>query len=76
MTDETFEAKLAELRARIDALPAERRADFLPLLQETRRRHHELTETMSRAYAALDDWRIALKYALFNSEAIQRERQG
>lgn len=73
MTEGTFAATLRELRSRIDALPVERRAPLIQLMQETVARQREIEQAKSDALDALDDWRIALKYAVFDAEATRRE---
>ncbi len=74
MNDEAFHARLAEFRAQIDALPEAKRPELIALLEETRRRHEDLKKNFSRIHQALDEWRLGLKYLLFDYEATRRER--
>ncbi|MBN2561901.1 MAG: hypothetical protein JXQ75_13325 [Phycisphaerae bacterium] len=71
--DKTFDAKLARLEAKIAALPADQQAQLEPVLVETRRRHQEIREAVTSARDALDDWRITMKYRVFDLEARHRE---
>lgn len=73
MTDETFKERLAELEARIDALPEDRRAVLRRLFRETRQRHLQVKTAVNAARNALDDWRLAMKYLVFDREAAARE---
>ncbi len=74
--DQTFQARLAEARQRIDTLPVEVRAGLLALLEETRQRHEEMKANLTRTREAMDDWRLVMKYVVFDHEATQRERDG
>jgi len=74
MTDETFHKKLTEIRQQIDALPDSQRGPLLALLDETKDRNHQLKECFARTREALDDWRVSMKYLLFDCEAARRER--
>lgn len=69
-----FDSVLTELVARIDTLPADQRAALLDLVAETRQRHDRVRRSAERARAALDDWRIAQKYRIFDAECRLRER--
>ena len=73
MNDEAFEAKLKEVRDRIDSLPQAHREHLLELIEETRRRHLTIHETSRKSRELLDDWRLAAKYLLFDREASRRE---
>jgi len=73
MTDETFDLRLAELEARVADLAPEQLAAVAPLLEETRQRHAEIRLNVAKARDALDDWRIAMKYKVFDTEARRRE---
>ena len=73
MTDETFTAKLTELLASLRSLPDHQRRALQPLVEQTRQRQADLQANREQALAALDDWRLALKYALFDREATHRE---
>ena len=73
MTEETFETKLAEMETVINALPVEQRARLISLLAETKHRHQGLRPTVVAAHDALADWRIVMKYQIFDAEARLRE---
>lgn len=73
MTDEVLNARLAEALERINALPADQRGPLLALVEETRQRHLELKRSFSRVHAAVDEWRLLLKYLIFDREATRRE---
>jgi len=74
MTDEAFLARLAELDAQIRTLPESRQPPLLALLQETRQRHEQLKASFARIHEAADEWRLQIKYLLFDREATRRER--
>ncbi len=74
MPADPFDSVLTELVARIDTLPADQREAVLDLLAETRQRHDQIRRCAERARAALDDWRIAQKYRIFDAECRLRER--
>lgn len=73
MTDEVLNAKLAEAREKINALPADQRGPLLALVEETRQRHVELKKNFSRVHEAVDEWRLLMKYLIFDREATRRE---
>ncbi len=73
MTDGTFDERLAEIEKRIDELPVGRQESLKKLVEETRRRHVEIRHAVGEARSALADWRIALKYLVFDLEARLRE---
>ncbi len=75
MTDETFTDKLRELSDKMRDLSPEQREALQPLLEETKDRQAVLREDIARANDALDDWRVAVKYALFDRDARRRERR-
>jgi len=75
MTDETFTARLAELLASLRSLPDHQRRALQVLVEQTRQRQADLQADRAQALAALDDWRLALKYALFDREARHREHR-
>ncbi len=74
MTDETFLTRLAELNAKIETLPEANRAPLVALVEETRRRHEELKRSFAHIHDALGEWRLGMKYVLFDYEATRRER--
>ncbi len=73
MTDDTANARLAELESRIAAMSEERQAELRPVLEETRQRHDLIRQCSDAARSALADWRIAMKYRIFDLEARLRE---
>jgi len=73
MTEEKFEQHLQELLSKIETLPESQRAPLLEMVEETRSRHRVIREATTRALSALDDWRLILKYRIFDAEARQRE---
>ena len=75
MTSEEFEAAVEGCAPLLEDLPSERREDLSELIEETRRRFEEVTQSIGRAREALDDWRLVQKYLLFDREASQREAQ-
>ena len=75
MTDETFTEKLRELSEKMRDLSPEQREALQPLLKETKDRHATLQKNIARANDALDDWRVTVKYALFDRDARRRERR-
>ncbi len=73
MADKTPMQELDALESRIASLPPAQQASLRPLLQETRERHTEIERAITAAKDALDDWRIAMKYLVFDIEAERRE---
>lgn len=73
MKDEVFNARLTEARQRIESLPDEKRAPLMNLLQETKNRHHELKQSFSKVHEAVDEWRLMMKYLVFDRDALKRE---
>ncbi len=73
MTNDTASAQLAELEARIAEMPEEQQAALLPVLEETRQRHGLIRQCSDAARNALADWRIVMKYRVFDLEARLRE---
>lgn len=73
MTDEVFQERLAEIEATIGTLPQEQRAFLDEWFRETKDRHELIKRNISAARNALDDWRLAMKYKIFDLEARQRE---
>ncbi|MCG8409500.1 MAG: hypothetical protein MI923_30210 [Phycisphaerales bacterium] len=74
MTDEDFTKQLALLQERIETLPADQRERLYALVDETKRRQSELTRNVAQTRDALDDWRLSMKYLVFDMEAGTRER--
>jgi len=75
MTDETLEAKLREINSRIETLPQSQRDHLMQMVEETRQRHRDIKDGISRANDALDDWRLHMKYRVFDMEASRRESE-
>lgn len=75
MTNEQFEDQIQEMLARIYALPEPSREHLLRMVEETRRRHAQIHDSVARARTALDDWRLLKKYLIFDAECRLRERQ-
>ena len=73
MTNEQMEAQLARITSRVDSLPCPERTRLIELIEETRRRHRDIQTQARRSLAALDDWRLAQKYLIFDFEARLRE---
>ena len=71
--EETARKKLAELEAKIAKLPADQRAQLETLLGETKDRHADIKSNVDTARSALDDWRLLMKYRIFDAEARMRE---
>jgi septal ring factor EnvC (AmiA/AmiB activator) len=73
MTDQEFQAKLAELMREISTLPATERQKLERLADETRERHERLRKTVSSLQESLDYLRLSIKYLVFDLEATRRE---
>jgi hypothetical protein len=73
MTEEAIKARLAEIEAEIEVLPGTQQAHLMELLAETKLRHHQIRQAADAALDALQDWRIAMKYLIFDREAAMRE---
>ena len=73
MTDDTANARLAELEAQIAEMSEKQQAELQPVLEETRQRHGRIRQCSAAARSALADWRIAMKYRIFDLEARLRE---
>ena len=73
MTDEKFNAKLSEIVAKVDHLPAEQRARMAGIVAETEQRHRELSRDFSRIREAVDDWRLTMKYLVYDLEMTRAE---
>lgn len=74
MTDEQFYSKLADARARINALPEEQRLPLLTMLAETQQRHEEMKQNFAKIHDSLAEWQLMIKYLIFDREATRRER--
>ncbi len=73
MNGEKNARRLREYERIIDSLPADQQARLRDLLEETKERHVQIGASIARAMAAVDDWRLAQKYRLFDHEARVRE---
>jgi chromosome segregation ATPase len=74
MDEETFNNKLQELIQEIATLPADQRKRVIPLIEETKKRHQEIKDSVGKLEKSFAELRIYLKYLLFDLEATQRER--
>lgn len=75
MSDNEFKARFAELAERIKGLPASEQARLAPRFNETSLRHEAIHRHAAEAHSALDDWRVTMKYLIFDREASAREQQ-
>lgn len=73
MDDSTFKARMEEMQIQIASLPDDQRGPLQALMQETRDRHEQIKLATAQARDALDDWRLLMKYLIFDREAIRRE---
>ena len=71
--DAVFLVRLTEACRQIDSLPEDQQASLRALLAEARERHAELKVNFARIHDALEDWRIKMKYLVFDLEATRRE---
>jgi chromosome segregation ATPase len=74
MDENEFNNKLRELINEIAALPKDKQEQLKPLVEETKKRHEDIKEDISKISRSLADLRICLKYLLFDLEATKRER--
>lgn len=75
MATDRFQLEIARLRSEIDALPPAGRESIEKLLHETLARHEEIQAARAAALDALDDWRLTVKYAVYDAECARRERR-
>ena len=75
MTDETLEARLCEINSKIETLPQSQRDHLMQMVEETRQRHNDIKDGIGQARDALDDWRLQMKYRVFDMEASVRENR-
>lgn len=73
MTHTEFEKKMNESMNRIRDLPKPQRESLMRLVDETRRRHDAITHHVEDAKHNLDNWRIMMKYLIFDLEINHRE---
>ena len=73
MSEEEFQAKLAELMGEISTLPPAEREKLEQLACETRQRHERLKATVNGLQESLDYLRLSIKYLVFDLEATRRE---
>ena len=73
MTDEKFEDAMQRCLTAIDVLPETKRAELLELVDQTRHRHEQIKQSARQSRDAVDDWRLWLKYNLFDADAHERE---
>ncbi|MBI4581111.1 MAG: hypothetical protein HY718_15515 [Planctomycetes bacterium] len=74
MPEDTFNARIAEARSRINQLPDEQRGPLMAILNETVQRHEEMKQNFARIHDALGEWQLMVKYLIFDREATIRER--
>ena len=73
MTDDQFEQALQRCLQALHELPEPKREELKKLVEQTRRRHKQIKQSLQSALSALDDWRLSQKYRLFDIEARRRE---
>lgn len=73
MSEQEFQAKLAELMGEISTLPPGERAKLQKMAEDTRARHEKLLETVRTLQEMLDSLRLSIKYLVFDLEATRRE---
>jgi len=73
MTDEEFKDVMQCYLADIDDLPKAKRAKLLKLADQTRHRHEQIKQSAQQSRDAVDDWRLWMKYFLFDIESSARE---
>ncbi len=76
MTREALEAHIAKIMDTLHTLPESRRTAIMQAVEETRKRHEKISESVQGAMDALDDWRLIQKYRVFDAEATAREQNG
>ncbi|MBX3396097.1 MAG: hypothetical protein KF841_12090 [Phycisphaerae bacterium] len=74
MTSDEFQLQIARLQSKIEALPLADHEAIEKLLRETLARHAEIQAARAAALDALDDWRLTIKYAVYDAECARRER--
>ena len=75
MTENEFQAKLAELMNKIGDLPESERPKLEALAQETHTRHAKMKKTIGELQESLDHLRLSVKYLVFDLEATRRENK-
>ena len=75
MTDQNFQAKLAELINKIGDLPEDQRPQLEQLANETQNRHERMKKTLGELQESLDYLRLTVKYLVFDLEATRRENK-
>ena len=75
MTDQNFQAKLAELINKIGDLPEDQRPHLERLAAETQNRHERMKKTLGELQESLDYLRLTVKYLVFDLEATRRENK-
>jgi hypothetical protein len=73
MQEADFNARMNDLIAKINTLPAEERIRLEALARETRTRHEKLRKTVGLLQESLDQLRLSVKYLVFDLEATRRE---
>lgn len=73
MTDQDFQARLAELMDQIDQAPEADRERLRALAAETKERHQRMKGIITELQDSLDYLRLSVKYLVFDLEATRRE---
>ena len=74
-SNEELEAHIAKITSVMDTLPEPERARLQGLVEETRQRYEQVREDSTRVCEVVDDWRLLVKYQVFDAEARQRQTQ-
>jgi hypothetical protein len=75
MTDHEFETEIQRLSALIDTLPESLQGALRKMVDETREKQIAIEEASSRAYEAIDNWRLMCKYLIFDLDVRLREAE-
>lgn len=75
MEDHKFDAQLAEILDKAEALSPDDRARIERFTRETRARHEKMRATLAELQDSLDHLRLSVKYLVFDLEATRRENQ-
>lgn len=75
MFDQSFQTRLDELLMKVRGLPSQEQGRLAGLIADTQRRHEQIALSATEAFNALADWRIAMKYLIFDREATMRENR-
>ena len=75
MNEELFQRKLNDLIQEIGTLPKSEQQKLCLLAEETKKRHKEISDTVSQLQESIDFLRLSIKYIIFDLEATKRENQ-